>query len=1177
MPKPTTHRTTCCYCGVGCGITIDQDRRGRLSLRGDPEHPSNQGLLCSKGRTLLHAIADRSERLLWPHLRSDRSARLRRASWDEAIDAVADGLRRVQRAHGPDAVALYVSGQCLTEEYYVANKLMKGYLGSNNIDTNSRLCMSSAVAGYKATLGADAPPCSYEDLDCADTFLIAGANPAFAHPIIFRRIEARKAADPEGVKVICIDPRRSATAAVSDLHLPLRPGTDVALFHGLAAQLRRTGQLDHTFIAKHTTGWAALGHELDQWPLERTAAVCGLPATDLVQAAAWLGGRRRLLSLWTMGLNQSAVGVDKNIALINLSLLTGKIGRPGCGPFSLTGQPNAMGGREVGGLANLLPAHRNLADPEDRAEVAQFWGVPALRPEPGLTAMEMLDALDDGRLKAIWVICTNPIHSWPDALRAERAFRKAELVVVQDCSQTDTTAFADILLPAATWLEKSGTMTNSERRITLLDKILDPPGEALPDAEILCRVARALGHGDAFAWPDEAAIFAEHAALTRGRDCDISGLSHARLKELRSTQWPVPDAGSSGTSRLYADHRFATADGLARLGAPGFHDRSEPVSAEFPLVLDTGRIRDQWHTRTRTGTVARLNATDPGPFVEIHPVDATPRGIRDGDLIDLGGARGAVRVPAKVTTDIRPGVVFVPMHWGGREGAGLGRINNACSTRFDPVSKEPDLKWAAVEAARHRPPPRHIVIVGGGAAALGLIEAHQRLADGGRVLDDRISVFGDEPEGIYDRVQLPHYVDGSKNWDDLLRATRDGLAAQQVSFHPRRRVVSIDRGARLVRDEQGAATAYDVLILATGSRPSRPDSGPLAQHVAMALRTRRDAELIRAAALAGLPKKTRVVIQGGGLLGIELADALAQLGCAVTIVQRSKRLMGRQLDASASSLLAEALLDRGIDIRFDAQLLGLDGEEAVSAVRLDDGTMLPCDLFVFATGTTANDGLARAAGLPCGAGISVDESLRTADPAIHAIGECAEWQGKRVGTTAGARAQAECLAEVLRGNPHRPWRGMIEANLLKVRGIALAACGLVDPAPEDGCDIILFHDPRAGIYRKAVLRGEKLVGVIMLGDTTGFAQHRDWIQSGIELEDLRGQLLRQGGAQAGPRGALICSCNQVGADDIADAIRSGCTELGALCAATRAGTGCGSCRPEVKKLIDRHALTLTTA
>jgi ferredoxin-nitrate reductase len=1164
MPTPTSIKTICCYCGVGCGIEVSRDARGKLSLRGDPDHPTNRGLLCSKGRTLLHVVAARDERLRTPQVRLDRSQPLGRTGWDQALGHVAATFKRIIAEHGPDAVGFYCSGQMLTEEYYIVNKLVKGYLGTNNMDTNSRLCMSSAVAGYKQTLGADGPPIAYEDIESCDTFLVTGANPAWCHPILWRRVEARKAADP-AVRIIIVDPRETASCAGADLHLKLRPGTDVALHHGLARRLWETGAIDEAFIADHTEGWAGLQAAFAPWTLERTAAECGLAAGDIAQAAAWLAGGRRFLSLWTMGLNQSSVGVDKNATLINLSLITGKIGRPGCGPFSLTGQPNAMGGREVGGLANLASAHRDLADPAHRAEIAAHWGVPSVPEKPGLSALEMFAALREGRMKAVWIIATNPIESLPDAWGAEAALRAAELVVVQDCYPTATTQFADVVLPAATWLEKAGTMTNSERRIGLLQPLVEPPGEALADSRIIARFAAAMGWEASFAYAEEAAIFAEHAALTRGRDCDISGLSHESLRLDGTRQWPAPALHAPEVPRLYTDHRFQTPSGRARLRAPPVMTRSEPLSAAHPLILTTGRLRDQWHTMTKTGRVGKLRDHADAPFCEIHPDDAGPRGIRSGDIVVVAGARGEVQVRAEVTTTIRPGVVFLPMHWGRQRGGERGRANNLTSPIYDPVSKEPDLKFSAVEVRRHTPPAREILIVGGGAAAWGFIAAHRRHG-----LADRITVFGDEPLPIYDRVLLPHYVSGHSSWESMVKGGPAELAAQGVVFKPGVRIERIERKTQEIVDAGGGRHRYDVLILATGSRPARHYQGPLPAHGVFGLRKRSDAEAIRA--LAG-PGRSAVII-GGGVLGIELADALRSLGTRVTVLQRSDRLMGRSLDARAAGLLAEHLTGRGIGVRFRAEVEELQGGAQVSGVKLKDGTVLPCQLVVFATGTAPNAELARAAVLDCSTGVKVDAHLRTSDPAIFAIGEVADFDSQAAGTTAAAEEQAVALAEFLRGNLHAGYRGPVNANILKVEGVQLAAIGVVD-ADQPGTSAVVFDDPDGGVYQKCVIKDDRLIGVIMMGDTALFADYRDLVASGSELEERRATLLRPAGEVRRVEGRLVCSCNQVGEETIARSVRAqsaaGACELQAVCAATRAGTSCGSCRPEVRKLMQAHA------
>ena len=669
MPTET-FKSTCCYCGVGCGVDILKHTDGRLELRGDQFHPANRGALCSKGRALLHTVRARETRLHYPTMRTARSDPRDRVPWNTALTRIAADFNRIIQTHGPDSVAFYISGQCLTEEYYLANKIAKGFLGTNNIDTNSRLCMSSAVCGYKATLGADAPPICYDDIDHCDTFFIAGANPAWCHPVLFRRIEARRASDPN-VRIIVIDPRRTASAQAADLHLQLKPGTDLALFLGLARQLVHTGQIDRDFLTNHVEGAPDFLRSVEPWTLPRTAQTTGLNEADIAQAVHWLAGNRRFLSLWTMGLNQSSSGTDKNIALISLSLLTGKIGKPGCGPFSLTGQPNAMGGREVGGMATLLHGHRDLANPEHRQRVADHWGVDSIPEKPGLTAVELFDAARAGKIKALWIIATNPVATMPVAWNIERALAATELVVVQDIYPTETTDFADVILPAAAWLEKTGTMTNSDRRIALLEKALDPPGEALPDTEILLKFAHAMGWQNHFDYPSPAEIFAEHAALTAGTDIDLSALSHTAL-QITPTQWPAPapienqksKIENLGTPRLYTDHQFPTSSRRARLHPLHFEPRTEPLSEQFPLILTTGRLRDQWHTMTKTGQVNRLNTHAPAPFCEIHPYDARARHIKDADILTITNSRGEVRLPARISSDIRQGVIFLPMHWG---------------------------------------------------------------------------------------------------------------------------------------------------------------------------------------------------------------------------------------------------------------------------------------------------------------------------------------------------------------------------------------------------------------------------------------------------------------------------------------------------------------------------------
>ncbi|MFN3986488.1 MAG: molybdopterin-dependent oxidoreductase [Rhodocyclaceae bacterium] len=695
-------KATCPYCGVGCGVLIEHDGRKVIGVRGDPAHPANFGRLCTKGATL-HLSAGLETRLLYPELRELRGQPRRRVGWDEAIATAAERFAEVIRRDGPDAVAFYISGQLLTEDYYVFNKAMKGLIGSNNVDTNSRLCMSSAVAAYKQTLGADAPPCAYEDFDHADCVLIAGANPAYAHPIAYRRLEAAREARP-GMKVIVVDPRRTDTAAAADLHLALLPGTDTWLYCAMLHVLLWEGLVDHVWIAAHTDGFDAVRDHVRDVTPAIAAQVCGLRAEDIVTAARWWGQAPAALSLWCQGLNQSTHGTHNGAALIALSLATGKIGRPGCGPFSLTGQPNAMGGREVGGLANLLSAHRDLANPADRAEVARFWGVDDVPAKPGLTAVELFEAMREGKVKAVWIACTNPAQSLPDQDLVREALNRCDFVVLQEAFRsTETATFADLMLPATTWAEKEGTVTNSERRITHVRAALPAPAEARPDWRIVCDFARALapliGKPEAAALFDYASaesIFAEHVASTAGRDLDITGLSYAVLDAEGPQQWPYPAGARGGRSRLYEDGRFATADGRARFVVPTLAVTAEKIDARYPLHLTTGRLRDQWHGMSRTGKVARLYNHVDEARIDMHPDDLALRGLAAGALARVRSRRGEVVLRVNPCEDIRKGQAFVAMHWGSNVLNSAG-VNVLIAGDFDPFSKQPELKHAAIQ------------------------------------------------------------------------------------------------------------------------------------------------------------------------------------------------------------------------------------------------------------------------------------------------------------------------------------------------------------------------------------------------------------------------------------------------------------------------------------------------
>ena len=717
----TETKSTCPYCGVGCGVIIQSQGDRITGVRGDPDHPANFGRLCTKGSTLHLSAAPNvthQVRLLHPMRREHRGGAPQRVSWDAALDFAAARFQRIVNEHGPDAVGFYLSGQLLTEDYYVFNKLAKGLVGTNNVDTNSRLCMSSAVAGYKMTLGADAPPACYEDVQHAGCIFIAGSNTAFAHPVLFRRIEEAKARRPQ-LKIVCCDPRRTDTAEIADLHLAILPGTDVMLLHGLLHIMLWEGWTRPDYIEAHTTGFEALKAVVRECTPQRVAQACGIAQEDLFTAAKWFATSPATLSLYCQGLNQSSSGTAKNAALINLHLATAQIGKPGAGPFSLTGQPNAMGGREVGGLANQLSAHRDLADPQHRAEIAALWGVPCVPEKPGKTAVEMFQAAADGEIKALWIACTNPAQSMPDQATVRRALERAELVVVQEAfATTATCAFADLLLPATTWGEKEGTVTNSERRISRVRAAVPPPGEARHDWQIAVDFARRLrlppsapGRGpgwgcssaELFPYATPESIWLEHRETTRGRDLDITGLSYATLEQAPQ-QWPFPASAQSGRARLYEDGVFATPDGKARFAAVRYQPVAEPREARYPFSLTTGRLRDQWHGMSRSGTLGRLFGHVPEPAVQLHPQELARLHLADGDLVHVTSRRGSIVLPAQASGALRPAQAFIAMHWGSEfvsglssTGAPLAGVNALTTSAYCPASKQPELKHAAVK------------------------------------------------------------------------------------------------------------------------------------------------------------------------------------------------------------------------------------------------------------------------------------------------------------------------------------------------------------------------------------------------------------------------------------------------------------------------------------------------
>ncbi len=706
-------KSTCPYCGVGCGVIIESSGDQITGVRGDPLHPANFGRLCSKGSNLhltATAAVTQQTRLLYPMRRASRDAAPQRISWDAALDNAAQKFAQVITDHGPDAVGFYISGQLLTEDYYVFNKLAKGLIGTNNIDSNSRLCMSSAVAGYKQTLGADAPPACYDDVNHAGCIFIVGSNTAFAHPILFRRIEDAKKTNP-AMKIIVADPRRTDTVELADLFLPIQPGTDVMLFNGMLHIMLWEGWINQDFINTHTDGFDALKATVRDCTPELTTDICGIKKEDLFAAAKMFATSKATLSLYCQGLNQSSSGTAKNAALINMHLATKQIGKPGAGPLSLTGQPNAMGGREVGGMANLMSGHRDLANPEHREEIQKLWNVQSVPSAPGKTAVEMFQAAADGQIKVLWIACTNPAQSMPDQALVRKAMERAELVIVQEAfATTATCAYADILLPATTWGEKEGTVTNTERRVSRVRPAVASPGETQHDWSIAAEFARRLekllpskSAQSLFNYETPESVWLEHRESTRGRDLDITGMSYALL-EATPLQWPMREGETVGKERLYENNVFPTASGKANFVNTVYKPVSEPRESRFPFSLTTGRLRDQWHGMSRTGTLGKLFGHVAEPTVQMNVQDMTRRLIKEGDLVHVTSKRGSILLPVQASKEVGMSQAFIAMHWGeeflsgqSSNGERLAGVNAITTSSFCPTSKQPELKHAAVK------------------------------------------------------------------------------------------------------------------------------------------------------------------------------------------------------------------------------------------------------------------------------------------------------------------------------------------------------------------------------------------------------------------------------------------------------------------------------------------------
>ncbi|MEZ9846546.1 molybdopterin oxidoreductase family protein [Vibrio breoganii] len=693
-------KTTCAYCGVGCGIEARPKHSGELEIRGDKEHPSNYGKLCTKGIALGETVIH-DGRLLSPTLKTGHGDEA--LSWEDATTMVAERFAQTIQEHGPDSVAFYVSGQLLTEDYYVANKLIKGFMGTANIDSNSRLCMASSVVGHKRAFGSDTVPVCYEDLEQAEMVVIVGSNLAWCHPVLFQRLRTAKQENPS-LKIVVVDPRKTDTCELADTHLPIESGSDVALFNGLLAHLIEQDELDHEFISSHTDHFDETTHAaLSEQNIEE---ITGLPEQQLVQFYREFSNTDKVITIYSQGVNQSSSGSDKVNAILNCHLATGKIGKAGCGPFSVTGQPNAMGGREIGALANTLTAHMEFDNPEHLQLVSDYWQTDTLATQPGLKAIDMFDAIDSGKIKAVWIMATNPMVSLPNSDKIRSALEKCPLVVVSDCiANTETSRLADVVLPAQGWSEKSGTVTNSERRISRQRRILPSPGEAKPDWWIISQVAQKMGFKEAFDYIHEGEIFSEYAKLTTlgndnfERDLNLIGLTQLDDKgysQLKPQQWPVTELQDQVVNqRLFSDGQFYTSNKRARFVAVNYQAPLAKADAKHPLILNSGRVRDHWHTMSRTGLSPKLAEHTTEPFVQVHPDTASKYQILDGQLAKVSNLQGEALVRAKVTSEVSPSQLFMPIHWNETTSKNSKPCTLIANTT-DELSGQPEFKHSAV-------------------------------------------------------------------------------------------------------------------------------------------------------------------------------------------------------------------------------------------------------------------------------------------------------------------------------------------------------------------------------------------------------------------------------------------------------------------------------------------------
>lgn len=1097
--KKNISKTTCTYCGLGCGVIVKKDTSGRITVTGDKDHPVNKGILCSKGVTLHSKISDHSDRLLYPEMRWNRNMPRQRVTWDTALNRAAAVFKTFISKFGPDSVGFYISGQCLTEEYYLIDKLVKGFLGTNNVDSNTLINAGSEFTANKLAFGSDAIPGSIEDLELADCFFITDTNPFRSSPILYKRLEAYKASNPE-TKIIIADSRRTESCDIADIHLQLKPGTEIILYRAIGRFLIENNLIDKDFIEIHTEGFNEYKNKTMEKSLEEASAICDIPVTDIILAAEHIGKSKSFISMWSAGNNQSSTDIDKNLSLINLSLITGQIGKEGCGLFPLSDQPNTITGTEAGGLSDSLPGHRSLSNPEHREEIARYWGVPSISDKRGYTDTELFDNLLSGRLKAIWIINTNPLVSLPSARNVEVALKNAKFVIVQDISlKSETVPFADLILPAAGWLEKEGTVTNPERRISLAHKLTNAPGEAIPGITIISRFAEKMGFSDAFRYEKSSDVFLEYSRTTKQTSFDISNINYELLMQNSSMQWPFKPNSGKSTKILYSDHKFNTASGKANFHSVAKSHIPYELSQNYPLLLTSGQTKDYWHSFSSTGKLVKVNLQTEKPFLEINKEDALNRGIKNGDVVEVYNEIGSVKVTAQYSSDIKKGVVLLPLKWGKILNKDLDRVSVPMHSRTEQTGIKSESGFSVVQVKKYNKKKEKIIVIGAGVGSSQFVRKYRTLNP-----DDEIHIFSKEKNLFYNRIMLPGYISGKEEWNNLIRINEDELNTSKIFLHKSTSVISIDPGDKAITDHTGKTHSYDVLILAMGSRPALPREVPKIQGI-FTMRSKEDADKFK----NSISPESKVIIAGGGLLGLELADALTQLSIKVSVVHRSSRLMNKQLDATSSNLLQEELSARNISFYYNDEVLSHLGKDKITGVKLKSGKDLSCDVLVYTIGTKPNIELAQMAGLNCNRGIVVNEYLRTNNPHVFAIGEVAEFEKSLFESSTAAEEQADVVAGFLNGDETKSYSGTLPVNVLTVSGFDICSIGMIEVPgkKEDEFEEIVYIDKSKRYYKKCIVQNDRLVGAILVGDKSEFLEFRNLILGKVELADKRVSLL----------------------------------------------------------------------